>query len=93
MSEPIRVTVWSENRHEKRDELVARLYPDGMHGAVKAGIEENLGDKASVRMELGPVKWSGRVRVVTCDALEDDGHVLGCEFVANELSRRRTDAA
>ncbi|BAS16243.1 conserved hypothetical protein [Arthrobacter sp. Hiyo8] len=32
MSEPIRVTVWSENRHEKRDELVARLYPDGMHG-------------------------------------------------------------
>lgn len=45
----VRVTVWSENRHEKRDELVARLYPDGMHGAIKAGIEENLGSKASVR--------------------------------------------
>jgi hypothetical protein len=51
------------------------------------------GDRAAVRMELGPVKWSSRVRVVTCDALEDDGYVLGCEFVANELSKRRTDAA
>ncbi len=48
-SKPIRVTVWSENRHEKRDELVARLYPDGMHGAVKAGIEENLGTAVEVR--------------------------------------------
>ena len=28
---------------------MARLYPDGMHGAVKAGIEENLGSKVSVR--------------------------------------------
>ncbi|MET4621962.1 trehalose utilization protein [Arthrobacter sp. 2762] len=48
-SKPIRVTVWSENRHEKRDELVARLYPEGMHGAVKAGIEENLGSGVEVR--------------------------------------------
>ena len=46
---PIRVTVWSENRHEKRDELVAKLYPEGMHGAIKAGIEENLGSAVEVR--------------------------------------------
>lgn len=51
------------------------------------------GDKAAVRMELGPLKWAGRVRVVTCNALEDDGFVLGCEFVANELPKRRADAA
>lgn len=42
---PVRVTVWSENRHEKRDEKVAGLYPQGMHGAVKEGIEENLGSR------------------------------------------------
>jgi hypothetical protein len=52
-----------------------------------------VGDKAAVRMELGPVKWSSRVRVVTCEPLDDDGYVLGCDFVANEVSKRRVDAA
>jgi trehalose utilization protein len=46
---PIRVTVWSENRHEQEHEHVAMLYPQGMHGAVKEGIEENLGAAVEVR--------------------------------------------
>ena len=46
---PIRVTVWSENRHEQEHEHVAMLYPQGMHGAVKEGIEENLGAAVDVR--------------------------------------------
>ena len=46
---PIRVTVWGENRHEQTEEHVARLYPDGMHAAVAAGIAENLGDGCVVR--------------------------------------------
>lgn len=33
----IRVTVWNENRHEKTDERVRKLYPEGIHGAL-AGI-------------------------------------------------------
>ncbi|WP_428936728.1 ThuA domain-containing protein [Fontivita pretiosa] len=31
---PIRVTVWHEHRHEKKNPLVARIYPEGMHGAI-----------------------------------------------------------
>jgi trehalose utilization protein len=46
---PIRVTVWNEGVHELRDEPVAKRYPDGIHGAVAAGIEENLGTAATVR--------------------------------------------
>lgn len=46
---PIRVTVWGEYRHEHRDESVRKIYPDGMHAAVAAGIEENLGDAVTVR--------------------------------------------
>lgn len=34
MSNPIRVTVWNEYRHEKLDEGVARIYPEGIHGAI-----------------------------------------------------------
>ncbi len=31
---PIRVTVWSEFRHEKQNPRVAKLYPRGMHEAI-----------------------------------------------------------
>ena len=39
MSKPIRVTVWGENVHEKRSEAVAKVYPNGMHSAIKEGLE------------------------------------------------------
>jgi trehalose utilization protein len=46
---PIRVTVWGEAQHEKRDPQVAAIYPDGMHGAIAAGIKSQLGDAVEVR--------------------------------------------
>ena len=41
---PVRVTVWGENRHEQREEHVRKIYPDGMHETIAAGIRENLDD-------------------------------------------------
>lgn len=39
MASPIRVTVWNEYRHEKRaDHPASTLYPDGIHGAIAAGL-------------------------------------------------------
>jgi len=32
----IRLTIWNEFRHEKSDEDVRRVYPDGMHAAIAA---------------------------------------------------------
>ncbi|MBM7797456.1 trehalose utilization protein [Microlunatus panaciterrae] len=52
MNSPIRVTVWGENHHEnsERDRAaMAERYPEGMHGAVAAGIKELLGDAVEVR--------------------------------------------
>jgi len=34
MSDPIRVTVWNEFRHEKTSAKIAEIYPDGMHEAI-----------------------------------------------------------
>lgn len=34
----IRVTVWNEGRHEKQHAEVARIYPDGIHGALARGL-------------------------------------------------------
>ena len=49
VSEPIRVTVWGENVHEREEEHVRALYPDGMHAAIAAGLTALLGDAVSVR--------------------------------------------
>lgn len=36
----IRVTVWSEYRHEKKNPAVATIYPDGMHHVIADGLRE-----------------------------------------------------
>jgi len=36
-----RITVWGENRHERSDPHLAAIYPDGMHGAIAAGLREH----------------------------------------------------
>ncbi len=40
MQQDIRVTVWNEFRHEKKDESVGKVYPDGIHGAIAEGLNE-----------------------------------------------------
>lgn len=37
----IRVTIWNEFRHERNIPEVANLYPEGIHGAIAAGIKNN----------------------------------------------------
>ena len=49
VSEPIRVTVWGENVHEREEEHVRALYPQGMHDAIASGLTAVLGDRVSVR--------------------------------------------
>ena len=34
----IRVTVWGENVHEQTNEVVQRVYPDGMHNVIASGL-------------------------------------------------------
>ncbi len=38
MTQPVKVTVWSEYRHEKTHAEVARVYPKGMHEAIAEGL-------------------------------------------------------
>jgi trehalose utilization protein len=41
MTKAIRVTVWNEYRHEKTDETVAKLYPEGIHGQISEFLGAN----------------------------------------------------
>ncbi len=35
----IRITVWNENFHESTKEEIAKIYPKGIHGAIKEGLD------------------------------------------------------
>lgn len=45
----MRVTVWNEGVHEATQPEIAAIYPEGIHGAIAAGLAENLGDVAQIR--------------------------------------------
>jgi trehalose utilization protein len=38
---PIRCTVWGENIHEQEDEVVAQIYPAGIHGTIAQGLRQD----------------------------------------------------
>lgn len=40
MTRTPRVTVWNEYRHERNDELPAKLYPDGIHAVLADALRE-----------------------------------------------------
>ena len=39
MSNLPRVTVWNEFRHEKKGGEVAKVYPEGIHNTIAAGLK------------------------------------------------------
>lgn len=39
MTQDIRVTIWNEYRHEKTNEAVSSIYPQGMHVAIAEGLQ------------------------------------------------------
>jgi trehalose utilization protein len=43
MSKTIRVTVWNEYRHEKKNPKIAAIYPEGMHGAIAKYLRQQPG--------------------------------------------------
>ncbi len=40
MSDSIKVAVWNEYQHEKKDPNVAKVYPEGIHGAIASYLEK-----------------------------------------------------
>jgi trehalose utilization protein len=47
---PLRVTIWNEHVHERREESVKRIYPEGMHRPIADGIQRELGGDVTIRV-------------------------------------------
>jgi trehalose utilization protein len=45
---PLRVTIWNEFVHERRDPKPRELYPEGMHTEIAAAIRAHLGENVNV---------------------------------------------
>lgn len=58
----------------------------------RADRELLVNDKANLRLEVGPLKWASRLRVINCAPNGDASYTIGCEFVGNELARGRIAA-
>ncbi len=37
----IKVTVWNEYVHERNSEAIAKVYPEGIHGAIAEGLRQH----------------------------------------------------
>jgi trehalose utilization protein len=80
VSEIVRVTVWGENVHERNEPEVRALYPDGLHGAIAAGLSELLGDRARVRTATQEQTEHG----LTQDVLDDTDVLTWWGHIAHE---------
>ena len=56
MSNKIRVTVWNEGRHEKRDAQIGAVYPQGIHGAIAEGLKTQPGFEVRERHARPPCR-------------------------------------
>jgi trehalose utilization protein len=84
----MRVTVWGENVHERRDPSVAAIYPEGMHEAIAAGIREHLDEAEVVTATLDQPEQGLAPEVLDAtDVLTWWGHAAH-EAVSDELVAR-----
>ncbi len=83
----IRVTVWNEHIHERRDDAVRAIYPDGIHGAVADALRELEGEAVDVRTATLEDPEHGLAGLDTTDVLVWWGH-LGHDRVPDEAAAR-----
>jgi trehalose utilization protein len=72
---PIRVTVWNEFRHEKKNPRVAAIYPRGMHEAIATHLRKGADLKVSVATLDEPENGCPAAQLHQTDVLIWWGHL------------------
>jgi trehalose utilization protein len=87
MTNPIRVTVWNEFRHEQKDPKVAEVYPNGIHGAIAEGLNLVEGVEARTATLQEPEHGLTQEVVDNTDVFVWWGHMAHGE-VSDEIVER-----
>jgi trehalose utilization protein len=88
-----RVTVWNEHRQERTDAPVRALYPDGIHGAIAAGLTDAGFDVRTATLDEPEHGLTDAVLAET-DVLTWWGHVAHPEVddaIVDRVQRRVLD--
>ncbi len=85
----LRVTVWNEGVHETTQPDIAAIYPDGIHGAIAAGLTELLGEEVTVRTATlaDPEHGLSEQQLAETDVLLWWGHIAH-DQVSDEVVER-----
>ena len=70
----IRAVVWNEHVHERENAVVREIYPEGIHGAIAAGLAEDEGIEVSTATLDQPENGLPRDRLEATDVLLWWGH-------------------
>lgn len=87
MTATIRVTVWNEFRHEKSNEVVKKIYPNGIHNVIAKALGTDPGIKVRTATLDEPEHGLTSEVVDTTDVLIWWGHCAHNE-VKDEIVRR-----
>ena len=71
---PIRAVVWGENVHEQTDQAVRDIYPEGMHGAIAAALNQDKGIEATTATLQEPEHGLTEARLAETDVVLWWGH-------------------
>ena len=72
---PLRVTVWNEFLHEKVDDAVRTIYPDGIHGAIAHALRGQGGFEVATATQDEPECGLDARRLAATDVLVWWGHM------------------
>lgn len=71
---PVRAVVWGENIHDRENETVREIYPDGMHGCIAAALNRDAGIEATTATMDQPEHGLPEARLADTDVLLWWGH-------------------
>ncbi len=77
--ETVRVTIWNEFRHERENKEITAIYPEGIHGAIAAGLRAAGGFEVAVGTLDEPEQGLSDRRLAETDVLIWWGHVAHAE--------------
>ena len=91
MANPLRVTVWHEYRHEKKNKKVAEIYPKGMHEAIAEDLRKQPDMKVRTATLDEPSHGLTDDVLATTDVMIWWGHMAHGEVsdeIANKVKNR-----
>src|SRR5688572_10132305 len=71
---PIRTVVWGENVHERMNQVVADIYPNGMHGQIASLLKTDSNISVSTATLQEPEHGLTEARLAETDVLLWWGH-------------------